>query len=60
MATDSTPSAAVLSELLMQSLTKDPTLAQKQMRLLQKIGDASNSRPLADSSASESSAQPAS
>ena len=60
MATDSTPSPAVLSELLMQSLTKDPLLAQKQARLLQTIGAVSNSKPPGDSSDSESSAPPAS
>jgi hypothetical protein len=60
METNSTPSAAVLSELLMQSLTKDPMLAQKQTRLLQKIGGDSNSKLPADLSDSASSAPPAS
>ena len=34
-----------LSEILLRSLTKDPELAAKQRRLLQKLADASNSEP---------------
>lgn len=49
MASNSKTSAQVLSEIMQASLHKDPALAAKQARLLQKLGANSSSEPLDDS-----------
>jgi hypothetical protein len=57
MANNSNPSA-VLSELMRASLSKNPALASKQQRLLQKISEGSNSKQPGVSNGSEPGAQP--
>lgn len=58
MPTNSTPSD-LMSDLLQATLVKQPELAQKQLRLLQKISADSSSKPPAGSNDSASSATPA-